>query len=75
MLVTGNLSLPAPDAGYRLLLERMREILAEGRERARLAVESERVRTYWEAGNLLRAHLQERDPSTGSKCLKNCRLT
>ena len=48
----------------------MREILAEGRERARLAVESQRVRTYWEAGNLLRAHLQERDPQYGAQVLK-----
>ena len=44
--MTGNLSLSVRDAGYSLLLERMREILAEGRERAPLAVESERVRTY-----------------------------
>ena len=68
--MSGNPSLPSRDAGYTSLLERMREILAEGRERARLAVESERVRTYWEGGDVLRAHLQERDPQYGEQVLK-----
>ena len=55
-----------PD-GYKRLLGEVRSILAAGKERARKAVEMERVRTYWEAGGMLKAYLQGRDTQYGEQ--------
>ena len=43
--------------GYRQLRDDVLAILEEGKERARQAVERERVRTYWAVGDVLHTHL------------------
>ena len=62
---------PVPSDGYRSLLHQVKKILSEGKERARLAVEYERVRAYWEAGDALRAYLKRRDSQYGSQVVGN----
>jgi endonuclease YncB( thermonuclease family) len=60
---------PIDPDGYKRLLREVRNILAAGKERARKAVEMERVRTYWEAGGMLKAHLQDRDSQYGEQVI------
>jgi endonuclease YncB( thermonuclease family) len=57
-------SLSLPDA-YLSLRAEILAIIETGKERARAAVEREKVRTYWEAGKTLHAHLQARTTVTG----------
>ena len=52
--------------GYDSLLVEVRRILSEGKERARKAVEMERVRTYWEAGGAIKGYLADRGPQYGT---------
>ena len=59
--------LPDRGNGYTSLLKEIKNILSEGKERARLAVEFERVRTYWEAGGALRGYLKVRNSECGRK--------
>ena len=56
--------------GYESLLGNVKKILSEGKERAQFTVELERVRTYWEAGGVLKAHLQDRDTQYGDQVLE-----
>jgi len=56
--------------GYDSLLEDVKKILSEGKERAQFAVELERVRTYWKAGGVLKAHLQDRDAQYGDQVVE-----
>jgi endonuclease YncB( thermonuclease family) len=65
-----KLDLPGDVDGYNLLLVQVRRILSEGRERARKAVEIERVRTYWKAGGKIKAYLAEKDPQYGSQVVE-----
>ena len=60
---------------YSELKRRVREALAEGRERAADAVERERVRTAWEVGKLILEHilLNKERADYGAQVLK--RLT
>ncbi|OGG49509.1 MAG: hypothetical protein A3F84_08585 [Candidatus Handelsmanbacteria bacterium RIFCSPLOWO2_12_FULL_64_10] len=44
-------------ATYPALREEVVQILQEGKERARQAVEREKVQTYWEVGRVLHTHL------------------
>ncbi len=62
---------PAPIEDYDALLGDVRRILIEGKERARKAVEMERVRAYWEAGGVLREYLKGRDTQYGNQVIKN----
>jgi len=43
---------------YETLLERVRRALAEGRARAKVALEREEVRTWWEAARIVNEHLR-----------------
>jgi endonuclease YncB( thermonuclease family) len=47
---------PSPST-YPALREEVLRALQEGKERARQAVEHEKVQTYWEVGRILRTHL------------------
>ena len=44
-------------SSYPSLLEEILRLLEQGRERARLAVGREKVRTYWQVGRVLSAHI------------------
>jgi endonuclease YncB( thermonuclease family) len=44
-------------SSYPSLRREILQLLEQGKERARLAVEREKVRTYWEIGRVLSAHL------------------
>lgn len=44
-------------ASYPVLLKRVRQTIAQGKERALDAVEREKVRTCWETGKLIREHV------------------
>ena len=54
-LLTASARIPAR---YPALLEEVRKVLAEGKLRAREAVEKEKARTYWEIGRLVNGHLR-----------------
>lgn len=56
--------------GFSELRNRITDILARGKERARLAVEHERVRTYWEAGGVLNGFLAANEPAYGKQVMK-----
>lgn len=55
----------AVTASYEGVRDEIVRILLEGHERARLAVEREQVRTYWEVGRLLFVHLQQLKSNKG----------
>ncbi len=63
-------SSPDLPASYTELRTRIARILSEGKERARFAVESERVRTYWEVGGVLNAFLAANEPAYGKQVMK-----
>ena len=51
---------------YQELKGEIVRVLLEGHERARQAVERERVKAYWEVGRILDNHLQPNaNPATG----------
>ena len=45
-------------SSYRTLLLEIEKVLAEGRLRARQAIEEEKVKTYWQVGKLINEHLR-----------------
>ena len=47
---------PVPTS-YPTLRDEILRLLQQGKERARLAVEREKARTYWEIGRILDAHI------------------
>ena len=53
------------DDTYEQLKGEVVRVLLEGHERARQAVERERVRAYWEVGRILDDHLQTTDGESG----------
>lgn len=55
--------------GYARLRTRVTKILAEGKERAQLAVETERIRTYWELGDELVTYLDAHGTEYGSQAI------
>lgn len=55
---------PVPTS-YPTLRDEILRLLQEGKERARLAVEREKVRTYWEIGRILDAHILENGDRAG----------
>jgi endonuclease YncB( thermonuclease family) len=57
-------------ASYTELRTQVARILSEGKERARRAVEHERVRTYWEVGGVLNAFLAAHDSVYGKRVMK-----
>ena len=57
-------------ASYAELRNRIADILAQGKERARLAVEYERVKTYWEVGGVLNGFLAAHEPAYGKQVMK-----
>ena len=50
-------NLPVP-SDYTVLREEILQIISAGKDRARAAVEREKVRTYWEIGRVLHGHLR-----------------
>ena len=50
-------NLPVP-SDYTVLREEILQIISAGKDRARSAVEREKVRTYWEIGRVLHGHLR-----------------
>ena len=52
-------------AGYEQLKVEISRVFIEGHERARLAVERERVATCWEVGRLLDGHLRDQQAGSG----------
>ena len=46
---------------YERLLSQVRKVLAEGRARAKAALEREEVRTWWEAARIVNRHLRVHD--------------
>lgn len=52
-------------ANYPALLSRVRQALAQGRARAKAALEREEVRTWWEAARIVNHHLRIHDGRAG----------
>ena len=61
--------LPAVDT-YEALQEAVAGVLAAGKERARQAVEAEKVQTYWQVGRLLHGHLQGARAEYGAQAVE-----
>ena len=57
-------------ATYTELRVQIARILSEGKERARRAVEYERVKTYWEVGGVLNGFLSAHDSVYGKQVMK-----
>ncbi len=60
----------AEGQGYSELRSHVSQVLSEGKERARQAVEQERVRTYWELGGVLVDYLDAHDSVYGKQVMK-----
>ena len=52
-------------SSYPVLLNKIREALSRGRERARVAVEKEKAATYWEVGRFINEDLRIHDGRAG----------
>jgi endonuclease YncB( thermonuclease family) len=63
-------SSPDLPASYTELRVQVARILSEGKERARRAVEFERVKTYWEVGGVLNVFLAAHDSVYGKQVMK-----
>jgi hypothetical protein len=50
---------------YAVLHQEIRQVLLQGKERARQAVEQEKVRTYWEVGQRLHSHFLQHQERAG----------